>query len=583
MNTPNNETGETPNAETETETPKASLDFVRTIIAEDAASGTHDGRVVTRFPPEPNGYLHIGHAKAICLDFGIADEFGGVCNLRFDDTNPCAEEQEYVDSIIDDIRWLGFDWGDRLYFASDYFEPMYDYAVDLIGKGKAYVDDLSADEIREYRGGLTSPGKNSPHRDRPVEENLDLFSRMRAGEFPDGSRVLRAKIDMTSPNFNMRDPVMYRILHATHHRTGDDWCIYPMYDWAHGLEDSVEGVTHSICTLEFENHRPLYDWFLDELGIYHPRQIEFARLEMTYTMMSKRLLRQLVEQGRVSGWDDPRMPTLRGLRRRGYPPEAIRDFCREVGVAKFNSVIDVTRLENAARAYLNRTALRRMGVLKPLKVVIDNYPDDQVEMLDAVNNPEDESAGTRQVPFSKVIYLERDDFMEDPPRKFFRLAPGREVRLRYAYYITCTDVVKDDSGEIIELHCTYDPATRGGDSPDGRKVKATLHWVTADHAISATVRLYDHLFNKENPSDAPAGQDFTANLNPDSLQVLTDCKLEPALADAEQGVTYQLERKGYFQLDSVDATPENPVFNRTTTLRDVWAKIRKQQQGQRKR
>ncbi len=583
MNTPNNETGETPNAETETETPKASLDFVRTIIAEDAASGTHDGRVVTRFPPEPNGYLHIGHAKAICLDFGIADEFGGVCNLRFDDTNPCAEEQEYVDSIIDDIRWLGFDWGDRLYFASDYFEPMYDYAVDLIGKGKAYVDDLSADEIREYRGGLTSPGKNSPHRDRPVEENLDLFSRMRAGEFPDGSRVLRAKIDMTSPNFNMRDPVMYRILHATHHRTGDDWCIYPMYDWAHGLEDSVEGVTHSICTLEFENHRPLYDWFLDELGIYHPRQIEFARLEMTYTMMSKRLLRQLVEQGRVSGWDDPRMPTLRGLRRRGYPPEAIRDFCREVGVAKFNSVIDVTRLENAARAYLNRTALRRMGVLKPLKVVIDNYPDDQVEMLDAVNNPEDESAGTRQVPFSKVIYLERDDFMEDPPRKFFRLAPGREVRLRYAYYITCTDVVKDDSGEIIELHCTYDPATRGGDSPDGRKVKATLHWVTADHAISAEVRLYDHLFNKENPSDAPAGQDFTANLNPDSLQVLTDCKLEPALADAEQGVTYQLERKGYFQLDSVDATPENPVFNRTTTLRDVWAKIRKQQQGQRKR
>ncbi|MFW6155095.1 MAG: glutamine--tRNA ligase/YqeY domain fusion protein [Planctomycetota bacterium] len=558
---------------------EAPLDFLRAIVAADVDAGRYDGRVHTRFPPEPNGYLHIGHAKAICLDFGIAEEFGGKCNLRFDDTNPCAEEQEYVDSIINDIHWLGFDWDDRLFYASDYFEQMYEYAVQLIRQGQAYVDSLTPDEIREYRGTLTEPGRPSPYRDRSVEEHLDLFARMRAGEFPDGAHVLRAKIDMASPNMNLRDPIMYRILHARHHRTGDEWCIYPMYDWAHGLEDSIEGITHSMCTLEFENHRPLYDWFLDALGIFHPRQIEFARLEMTYTLMSKRRLRRLVEDGHVRGWDDPRLPTLGGLRRRGYTPEAIRAFSRDVGVAKFNSVIDVTRLENALRADLNRRAQRRMAVLNPLKVIITNYPEGRTEQLEAINNPEDASAGTRPVPFGRELYIERDDFMEDPPRKFFRLAPGREVRLRYAYFITCTDVIKDDDGTIVELHCTYDPATRGGDAPDGRKVKATLHWIAAAHAIDAEVRLYDHLFRTEDPNDVPEGQDFTANLNPTSLVVVDAAKLEPSLADAAADEKVQFERLGYFCLDAIDSKPDHLVFNRAVTLKDTWAKIRKQQKG----
>jgi len=561
-----------------TEPAAESLDFLRAAVREDVAAGRFDGRVHTGFPPEPNGYLHIGHAKAICLNYQIAVENGGLFNLRFDDTNPTAEEQEFVDAITDDIRWLGCDWEDRLFFASDYFQQMYDWALDLIRKGKAYVDSLSADEIREYRGSLTEPGKPSPYRDRSIEENLDLFERMRAGEFEDGTHVLRAKIDMAAANMNLRDPIMYRILHATHHRTGDDWCIYPMYDWAHGLEDSIEGVTHSMCSLEFENHRPLYDWFLDELGVFHPRQIEFARLEMTYTIMSKRHLRRLVEEGHLAGWDDPRMPTLRGLRRRGYTPEAIREFLRDVGVAKFVSTIDVTRLENALRVDLNKRAERRMAVLRPLKVVIDNYPEGQTEQLEAINNPEDESAGTRQVPFGRVIYIEQDDFMEEPPRKFFRLAPGREVRLRYAYFITCTDAVKDADGAVVELHCTYDPATRGGDSPDGRKVKATLHWVAAEAAVDAEVRLYDHLFVKEDPNDAPEGCDYIANLNPHSLDVLTGCKLEPVLAEIKADQKVQFERQGYFCLDSVDSTPEKLVFNRAVTLRDTWAKIRKQQE-----
>jgi len=554
------------------------MDFIRSAVAEDVKSGRFGGRVHTRFPPEPNAYLHIGHAKAIWIDYGVAQDFGGLFNLRFDDTNPTKEEQEYVDAIIEDVRWLGADWGDRLFYASDYFEQMYQYALDLIRKGKAYVCDLSPDEIREYRGTLTEPGRDSPYRNRSVEENLDLFARMRAGEFPDGSRTLRAKIDMASPNLNLRDPVMYRILHAEHHRQGNAWCIYPMYDWAHGLEDSIEGITHSLCSLEYENHRPLYDWFLDQLGIYHPRQIEFARLNMTYTVMSKRRLLELVRMGAVRGFDDPRMPTLAGLRRRGYTPEAIREFCRRIGVNKFDSVVDIALLEHCLRQDLNRTARRVMAVLRPLKVVITNYPEGRTEQMDAVNNPEDPAAGTRKVPFSRELYIERDDFMENPPKKFFRLAPGREVRLRYAYFITCAEVVKDPAtGQVTELRCTYDPATRGGDAPDGRKVKATIHWVSAPHAVDAEVRLYDHLFTKEDPDDVPEGQDFRANLNPHSLEVLTGCKVEPCLADAPAGSRYQFERLGYFCVDP-DSTAGRPVFNRTVTLRDTWAKI--QQAGQ---
>ena len=553
------------------------LDFVRQIVADDLRTGKWDGRVVTRFPPEPNGYLHIGHAKSICLNFGIAAEFGGRCHLRFDDTNPEKEEQEYVDSITEDVRWLGWDWGEHLYFGSDYFQQMYDYAVQLIEQGQAYVCDLTADETRAYRGTLTEPGKDSPYRDRGVEENLDLFERMRQGEFPDGSRTLRAKIDMAHPNLNMRDPVMYRIVHASHHRTGDDWCVYPMYDWAHGLEDSAEQITHSICTLEFENHRPLYDWFLDALGVYHPQQIEFARLNLTYTVMSKRKLLKLVQEGLVSGWDDPRMPTLSGLRRRGYSPAAIRDFCKVIGVNKFNSAVDIALLEHCLRKDLNKTSPRVMAVLRPLKVVIDNYPEGQTEELQAINNPEDASAGTRQVPFSRELYIERDDFMEAPPKKFFRLAPGREVRLRYAYFVICTDVIKDENGEIVELRCTYDPATRGGDAPDGRKVKATLHWVSAQHALKAEVRLYDNLFTKENPDEAEEGQDFTANLNPNSLEVRKDCYVEPSLAGTEPLSRCQFERLGYFCTD-LDSRPDALVFNRTVGLRDTWAKVQKAQQ-----
>jgi glutaminyl-tRNA synthetase len=552
------------------------LDFVRQIVADDLQTSKWDGRVATRFPPEPNGYLHIGHAKSICLNFGIAAEFNGTCNLRFDDTNPCKEEAEFVDSIIEDVKWLGWDWADRLYFASDYFQQMYDYALDLIKKGKAYVCDLTAEQTRDYRGTLTEPGKESPYRSRPTEENLDLFQRMKAGEFPDGARTLKAKIDMAHPNINMRDPVMYRILHASHHRTGDDWCIYPMYDWAHGLEDSIENITHSICTLEFENHRPLYDWFLDALEVFHPQQIEFARLNLTHTVMSKRKLLKLVQEKLVTGWDDPRMPTLSGLRRRGYSPPAIRKFCKTIGVNKFNSTVDFALLEHCLREDLNKTSPRVMAVLRPLKVTITNYPDDESEQLDAINNPEDESAGTRKVPFSKNLYIERDDFMEEPPKKFFRLAPGREVRLRYAYFITCTDCLKDSDGNITELLCTYDPQTRGGDSPDGRKVKATLHWISAEHALNAEVRLYDHLFTKEIPDDTPDGSDFTANLNSDSLEVLTDCKVEPSLKDAKPLDRYQFERLGYFCADS-DSKEDKLIFNRTATLRDTWAKIQKKQ------
>ncbi len=553
-----------------------SLDFIRQIVAEDNKTGKWAGRVATRFPPEPNGYLHIGHAKSICLNFGIAAEFGGTCNLRFDDTNPTKEEQEYVDSIIDNVHWLGWDWQDRLYFASDYFQQMYDYAIDLIKKGKAYVCDLTGDEIRDYRGTLTEPGKDSPHRGRSVEENLNLFERMKKGEFPDGSRTLRAKIDMAHPNLNMRDPVMYRILHASHHRTGDDWCIYPMYDWAHGLEDSVEGITHSICTLEFENHRPLYDWYLDALGVHHPQQIEFARLNLTYTVMSKRKLLRLVQDGHVSGWDDPRMPTISGLRRRGYSPAAIRNFCKVIGVNKFNSTVDLALLEHCLREDLNKTSPRFMAVLRPLKVVIDNYPQGQSEELDAINNPEDESAGMRKVPFSKVLYIEQGDFMEEPPKKFYRLAPGREVRLRYAYFVTCTDVVKDADGNITEIHCTYDPDTRGGDAPDGRRVKATLHWVCAEHALDAQVRLYDNLFTKENPEEVEEGQDFSANINPNSLEVIEGAKLEPALQDAKPLDRVQFERLGYFCADR-DCKDDKLVFNRTVTLKDTWAKIQAKQ------
>lgn len=556
---------------------KTSTDFIRTIIQEDNKSGKHDGRVHTRFPPEPNGYLHIGHAKSICLNFGIANENpGGKCNLRFDDTNPEKEDVEYVDSIKEDVRWLGFDWDDREFYASDYFDQLYDFAVTLIKKGKAYACDLPADKMREYRGTATEPGKPSPGRSRSVEENLDLFERMKNGEFKEGEYVLRAKIDLASPNFHMRDPVIYRVRHVHHHRTGDKWCIYPMYDYTHCISDSIEKITHSICTLEFEDHRPLYDWILDELEIFHPQQIEFARLNMTYTVMSKRKLLELVQGKYVSGWDDPRMPTICGMRRRGVTPEALREFCKTIGVTKYNSMTDKVVLENCMRDHLNQVAPRVMGVLKPLRVVIDNYPDDTSEELDAINNPNDESAGTRKVPFSKVIYIERDDFMEDPPKKFFRLSPGKEVRLRYAYFVTCTDVIKDDDGEVVELRCTYDPETRGGDAPDGRKVKATIHWVSEAHALDAEVRLYDHLFDQPDPEDLPEGVDYKSNLNPRSLQVLSGCKLEPGLKEAEPGSRFQFERLGYFCVDTKDSTPGNPVFNRTVTLRDTWAKVGKQ-------
>ena len=552
-------------------------DFIRDIINEDLKTNKYGGRVHTRFPPEPNGYLHIGHAKSICLNFGIAQDYNGLCNLRFDDTNPIKEEQEYIDSIIEDVKWLGFDWADRLYYASDYFEKLYEFAIKLIKKGKAYVCDLSADEIRETRGTLTEPGKNSPYRTRTVEENLELFERMRKGEFPDGARTLRAKIDMASPNLNMRDPVMYRILHATHHRTGAKWCIYPMYDFAHGQSDSIEGITHSICTLEFEDHRPLYDWFLEELEIFHSRQIEFARLNLTYTVLSKRKLLELVKNSHVSGWNDPRMPTLSGLRRRGYTPEAVRNFCERIGVAKNNTVVDITLLENALRNDLNKRTQRVMAVLRPLRVIIDNYPEAQVEELDAINNPEDASMGTRKVQFSKVLYIEKDDFREIPPKGYFRLFPGNEVRLRYAYFIKCVNVVKDkNTGEVIELHCTYDPKTRGGDSPDGKKVQGTLHWVSAPHAIEAEVRLYDHLFLKPDPDDVEAGKDFTANLNPRSLEAITGCRLEPSLKNAKLGDRYQFERLGYFCVDA-NSSSKKLVFNRTVTLRDTWAKIEKAQ------
>ena len=560
-----------------------SLNFIEQIITDEIQSGKNEGRVHTRFPPEPNGYLHIGHAKSICLNFGLAEQFGGLCNLRFDDTNPTKEDHEYVESIQADVRWLGFDWEDRLQFASNYFDQLYDWAVQLIKAGVAFVCDLSPEEMREYRGDISTPGKNSPHRDRSVEENLDLFDRMRKGEFPDGSRTVRAKIDMTAGNLNLRDPVMYRILHATHHRTGDAWCIYPMYDFTHGQSDSIERITHSICTLEFEDHRPLYDWYLEQLGIYPPRQIEFARLNLSYTIMSKRRLLQLVTDGHVAGWDDPRLPTLCGLRRRGYTPESIRAFCKRIGVSKYNSTIDISWLEAAIREDLNKRAPRVMAVLKPLRVVIENYPEGQVEQLDAINNPEDASAGTRQVPFSKVLYIERDDFREDPPKKFFRLGPGREVRFRYAYFIKCVDVVKDASGEVVELRCTYDPATKGGSAPDGRKVKGTIHWVSAEHAIDAEVRVYDHLFAKANPDDVEEGQTFLDNLNPNSLETITDAKLEPSLAGAKAGDRVQFERLGYFHVDPIDSKPGHPVFNRTTSLRDSWAKIENKQGGGKQR
>jgi len=550
-------------------------DFIREIIREDLKAGKFDSRVHTRFPPEPNGYLHIGHAKSICLNFGIADEFKGLCNLRFDDTNPTKEEVEYVESIKEDVKWLGFGWDKREYYASDYFEKMYGYAVELIKKGKAYVCDLNADEIREYRGTLTEPGKESPYRNRAVEENLELFEKMRKGEFPDGSHTLRAKIDMKSGNINMRDPVIYRIMHAEHHRTGNKWRIYPMYDFAHCVSDSIEGITHSICTLEFEDHRPLYDWFLNELGVYHPQQIEFARLNLSYTVLSKRRLIQLVQEGHVNGWDDPRMPTISGLRRRGYTPESIRNFCERIGVAKRDSLVDMALLEHCIREGLNKSAQRVMAVLKPLKVVITNYPENQTEELEAINNPEDESMGKRKVPFSRILYIERDDFRENPPKEFFRLAPGREVRLRYAYYITCIDVIKDQTtGEVTELHCTYDPATRGGDSPDKRKVKATLHWVSASHAIKAEVRLYDHLFTKPVPGEE--SNDFKTDINPKSLELLKQCFVEPSLANSKSGNRFQFERMGYFCVDR-DSTKEKPIFNRTVTLKDTWAKIEKSQ------
>jgi len=560
--------------------PKEGLDFIRRIVEEDNRTGKWDQRVATRFPPEPNGFLHIGHAKSICINFGIAQEYGGSCNLRYDDTNPAKEEEQYVRSIEEDVKWLGFEWSQKLW-ASDYFDTMYEYAVELIKKGKAYVDDQTADQIRQSRGTPTVGGKESPFRNRPIAESLDLFERMRKGEFPDGSKTLRAKIDMSSPNFNLRDPVMYRILHETHHNTGDKWCIYPMYDWAHGFEDSLEKVTHSICTLEFENHRPLYDWFIDAVNegrpvdkkIWHPQQIEFARLNLTYTMLSKRKLLALVQEKIVSGWDDPRMPTISGFRRKGYTPEAVRAFCKHIGVNKFNSTVEISVLENFLRDDLNKRAMRRMGVLKPLKVVITNYSETSSEELDAVNNPEDASVGTRKVPFSRVIFIEQEDFREVPPPKYFRLAPGQEVRLRYAYFIKCTDVVKDASGTITEVHCTYDAATRGGDSPDGRKVKGTIHWVDALHAIDAEVRLYDHLFAKPDPEDVPEGQDWKANLNPNSLQIAM-AKVEPSLRGAAVGEKFQLERIGYFSVDK-DSSPDKLVLNRAVSLKDSWAKEQK--------
>jgi glutaminyl-tRNA synthetase len=553
--------------------------FIREIILEDLKTNKFAGRVQTRFPPEPNGYLHIGHAKSICLNFGLAAEFGGKTNLRFDDTNPEKEEQEYVDSIITDVRWLGFDWEDRLFYASDYFDQLHQWAVQLINAGKAYVCDLSAEEVRQYRGTLNEPGKASPYRSRSVDENLELFAKMRAGEFPDGSRTLRAKIDMASPNLNMRDPVMYRILHAEHHRTGGNWCIYPMYDFAHGQSDSIEKVTHSICTLEFEDHRPLYNWFIQQLGIYPSQQIEFDRLNITYTLLSKRKLLQLVQDGHVRGWDDPRMPTLSGLRRRGYTPEAIRNFCAAIGASKTNGTIELAMLEHFLREDLNQRSARVMAVLRPLRVVIDNYPEGQVEELEALNNPEDPAAGTRMVPFSRELYIEQDDFREEPPKKFFRLFPGQEVRLRAGYFIKCTSVVKDEkTGEVVEVHCTYDPATRSGNAPDGRKVKSTIHWVSAQHAINAEVRLYESLFTREDPNDVPDGQEFTANLNPNSLETLTAAKLEPSLASAKPGDRYQFERLGYFCVDR-DSMSEKLVFNRTVQLRDAWAKIEKREKG----
>ncbi len=550
---------------------KTSSDFVRAAVEADGKSGRFGGNVVTRFPPEPNGYLHIGHAKSMCLNFGLAQEYGGRCHMRFDDTNPAKEEEEFVDGILEDVRWLGWDWGEHLYFASDHFDKLYDFAIDLIKKGQAYVDDLDQEQIRKYRGTLTEPGAESPYRNRSVEENLALFQGMKNGETDEGQRVLRAKIDMASGNINMRDPVLYRVLKTPHHRTGDKWVVYPMYDFAHGQSDSVEGVTHSICTMEYEDHRPLYDWLLDSLDVYHPQQIEFARLNLSHTVMSKRKLAQLVNEDHVSGWDDPRMPTLSGLRRRGYTPESIRRFCELVGVAKRQNVIEIALLEHAIRDDLNARASRVLAVLRPLKVVIENYPDDQVEHLDAVNNPEDPDAGARKVPFSRELYIERDDFMEDPPKKFFRLAPGREVRLRYGYFITCTEVVKDDAGEVVELRCTYDPETRGGQSPDGRKVKGTIHWVSARHAVEAEVRLYEHLFTSERPDEE---DEFLSTLNPDSLEVIADAKVEPCLADARPGERFQFERLGYFAVDP-DSGPGAPVFNRTVSLRDTWAKVNK--------
>lgn len=553
---------------------KRRLNFIEEIIEKDCASGRWEGRVHTRFPPEPNGYLHIGHAKSICLNFGLAERYDGKCNLRFDDTNPSKEESEYVEAIKNDVRWLGFDWEDRLFFASDYFEQMHDYAVQLIKSGKAYVCELTPEQTREYRGTLTKVGRDSPFRDRTVDENLDLFARMRNGEFGDGEKVLRARIDMQSPNLNLRDPVLYRIQHAHHHRTGDSWCIYPMYDWAHGLEDSIEGITHSICTLEFENHRPLYDWLLDSLDVYHPQQIEFARLELTYTVMSKRKLLHLVQHGVVNGWDDPRMPTISGMRRRGFTPEAIRDFCARIGVAKFNSTIDFAQLAFSVREDLNKRAPRVMGVLDPLKVVIENFPEDEVEVLEAVNNPEDPSAGKREVRFTRELYVERADFMEDPPKKYFRLSPGKEVRLRYAFFVTCTDVIKDDTGNIIELRCTYDPATRGGDAPDGRKVRGTIHWVSAAHAIDVDVRLYDQLFTEPDPTDVAEGQEFTSTINSDSMKLVENVKLEESCASARPGDQFQFERNGYFVVDE-DSREDRLVFNRTITLKDGWSKIAK--------
>ena len=543
--------------------------FIEDFVEEHNRDGRFGGEVITRFPPEPNGYLHIGHAKSMCLNFGLADKYGGRCHMRFDDTNPAKEEEEYVESILQDVRWLGWDWGEHLYFASDHFDKLHDFAVDLIRKGKAYVDDLDQEQIRKYRGTLTEPGVESPFRDRSVDDNLSLFRGMKEGEFEEGTKVLRAKIDMASGNINMRDPVLYRILKTPHHRTGEEWVIYPMYDFAHGQSDSVEGVTHSICTMEYEDHRPLYDWFLDSLDVYHPQQIEFARLNLSNTVLSKRKLVQLVREGRVGGWDDPRMPTLAGLRRRGYTPESIRSFCEQVGVAKRQNVIDIAMLEHAVRDDLNRRAPRVLGVLRPLKVVIENYPEGQVEHLDAINNPEDPDAGTRKLPFSRELYIERDDFMEDPPRKFFRLAPGREVRLRYGYFITCTDVIKDAAGEVVELRCTYDPETRGGQAPDGRRVRGTIHWVSAEHAVDAKVRLYDHLFTSERPDD---DDDFMTTLNPESLEIVPDAKVEPSLADAVPGEKYQFERIGYFAVDP-DARPGALVFNRTVTLRDSWKKV----------